>query len=120
MADERDAAEEPLDEGTEVEGAREEPRDPGEDEGEATAQDSPAEGDTRPEGLEHRAISAARGAASATATTLKGGRAARRDVREASRQHASAQKRVRSLTEALDGARLFAESVSQVLSGMKG
>ena len=52
MADERDAAEEPLDEGTEVEGAREEPRDPGEDEGEATAQDSPAEGDTRPEGLE--------------------------------------------------------------------
>lgn len=102
MADERDSAEEPLDEGAEVEGAREEPRDPGEDEGEAAAQDSPAEGDTHPEGLEHRAISAARGAASATATTLKGGLAAMRDVREASRQHAGAQKRVRSLTEALD------------------
>ena len=102
MAGERDSAEEPLDEGAEVEGAREEPRDPGEDEGEAAAQDSPAEGDTHPEGLEHRAISAARGAASATATTLKGGLAAMRDVREASRQHAGAQKRVRSLTEALD------------------
>lgn len=100
MAGERDSAEEPLDEGAEVEGAREEPRDPDEDEGEA--QDSPAEGDARPEGLEHRAISAARGAASATATTLKGGLAAMRDVREASRQHAGAQKRVRSLTEALD------------------
>lgn len=46
MADERDAAEEPLDEGTEVEAAREEPQDPGEDE--AAARTLPPRGTPAP------------------------------------------------------------------------
>lgn len=67
-----------------------------EDEGDADG--SPA----APESLERRAISAARGAATGAATTLRGGLSAMRDVRAASREHAGAQRRVRSMTEALE------------------
>lgn len=73
---------------------------PGEADG--ASSDDAAEEAHAPEGLERRAISAARGAASATATTLKSGLAAMKDVREASRQHAGAQKRVRSMAAGLE------------------
>lgn len=54
------------------------------------------------EGLEQQVLLAARGAASGAAGTLKGGFAAMRDVRAASRQHADAQRRVRSMTTTLE------------------
>ena len=68
----------------------------------AGGETQPEKEDDLPEGAERRALDAARGAAAGAASTLRGGLTAMKDVRAASRQHASAQRRVRSMAEALE------------------